>query len=670
MPAGPPTGPAPELPAGDLDLESVDLELRLEPDTGRLRGRARLVLARPQETPVVLALARELQVLSAADGRGGTLEPRRSSDLLRLDPGPGGLEELHLEFLGEPRQGLWLERGEDGLPRAIGCSPMAAPAGAWFPRSTDPGDRVLASLRLALPPGWGAVASGRRTGPGEWRTERPARCADLALAARRGSEVHTRTRDGWTLEVLAEPGAGEALAGEVRAVVRELSAATLAPPPWDTLAVTAPGGLAAAGHDWVGPGGDLASAVALTWLRSQAVGEQQGLPSAEALAAAWGGEGVEEDGRPLWLRRALGADVDLRRAACRPLLGAFADPLERTRGLELLASAGAPGLEAWRVRPRGPRIEIDARATGGGGRLLLTLAQTHEVGPEGRAKEFGVRLELHLGLADGARETRTVDLDRRRQVHELTLPAPARWLHAELRGPGDLVVRQDEAAWLAMAREAPEAGWRAEALRELARRAREGTLGAEARELLAGEARGAGEPGEAPARLELEASLDPDRRAACEQELLGWIARGEGALDAAAALRRLPAADPELRARESARILADPTRPDDLRLAAAVLLLGVRPEEAVAAVAARLGDAGPGLTRDLAALLAQLPSATGRAALERALASADPVRRAALLEGLLEGGARPELRPLLAASLRGAPTDALRRGIQEALAGP
>jgi hypothetical protein len=212
----------------------IELDVRLEPQTGLMRQEATVRVEGSGVAELVFRLDEGLVVEKLSAGEGFA-EQRRAGELMHVDLDAPLAGERTLRFLvtGRPkRAGKALVAPE----RAV-----LGPWDAWYP--VFGATWAETSVTVRVPPGWTAVAPGAlqaktETGVFTWRTGKPVRT--LAVAAAPGLELSEGSVLGTRLR-LAAPAKGPALAlvsERLRDGLAWLSGA-LAPYPFDGFNVAA-----------------------------------------------------------------------------------------------------------------------------------------------------------------------------------------------------------------------------------------------------------------------------------------------------------------------------------------------------------------------------------------------------------------------------------------------
>ena len=151
-----PISPDPREMAGpdrNFDLETLHLDLTLEPEKERVFGSARLGVKRLFAGPLVLNQV-ELQIESVQEN-GEDLSWRTQGELLIIE-GVGETGDVKIQYSAQPRAGLHF-RGEKGTTDTY---PEVWSQGEndynrhWFPSWDYPNDRFVYTGDIKGPAGW------------------------------------------------------------------------------------------------------------------------------------------------------------------------------------------------------------------------------------------------------------------------------------------------------------------------------------------------------------------------------------------------------------------------------------------------------------------------------------------------------------------------------------
>ncbi len=150
--------PTPPLPSG-VDVQHYDLALRLDPPTRSLQARAVLDICHP-DSLTVLPLTFEALTIDTVRVNGVAVVPRRRGDRLWV-PLAAGLRTSQVEVVyhGTPRRGLYASAY--GAQQVVYTDSWPDQGRGWLPGLHHPADPATFALRLTLPLGYEAVASGR-----------------------------------------------------------------------------------------------------------------------------------------------------------------------------------------------------------------------------------------------------------------------------------------------------------------------------------------------------------------------------------------------------------------------------------------------------------------------------------------------------------------------------
>ncbi len=152
-----------------FDVLAYEIDLELLPEARAIRAECRVrlrPLARPLER-VELDLV-GLAVESVRDEAGRALAFRHERGVLATELAaplaPGAETVLAVTYGGMPERGLWFSgRRPDGSgPTQVFTHGQTEGSRGWFPCFDEPAERAALDLRVSLPEGWSAVASGER----------------------------------------------------------------------------------------------------------------------------------------------------------------------------------------------------------------------------------------------------------------------------------------------------------------------------------------------------------------------------------------------------------------------------------------------------------------------------------------------------------------------------
>lgn len=148
-----------------LRTEFTELTVEIDPAQGRLRGDARLRLARldPSVEKIVLELDPELAVLSVTDGTERPLKFRRTGGILTVDPGKRAWDResyaAHIRYQGSfstrvPELNFYEARIGPDFAHAVHTS-------RWYPRLPGPARRSRGKISYRVPAEWNVASAGR-----------------------------------------------------------------------------------------------------------------------------------------------------------------------------------------------------------------------------------------------------------------------------------------------------------------------------------------------------------------------------------------------------------------------------------------------------------------------------------------------------------------------------
>ena len=159
----------------EFDITAFEIEASIDPENEQLAGRARVTLRSrtPFLTTLTLRLAETLNVSSVISPQFGRLlflRIRNQNGVLINLPGPlnvGDEIALIVTYSGTVSaqrvqgEALALAQQDDVAMLGIERSYLVSNRSYWYPQNAV-NDYATARLRIAVPPGWGVVASGQR----------------------------------------------------------------------------------------------------------------------------------------------------------------------------------------------------------------------------------------------------------------------------------------------------------------------------------------------------------------------------------------------------------------------------------------------------------------------------------------------------------------------------
>lgn len=149
--------PAPPLPPG-IDAQHYDLTLRLDPATQALQARLILDVRHPDSlTTLPLALDALTIDTVRVNGRAVVAE-RRAGRLYVPLPAGRGASQIEVVYHGTPRQGLYTSAY--GAQQVVYTDSWPDKGSGWLPGLHHPADPATFALRLTIPLGYEAAASG------------------------------------------------------------------------------------------------------------------------------------------------------------------------------------------------------------------------------------------------------------------------------------------------------------------------------------------------------------------------------------------------------------------------------------------------------------------------------------------------------------------------------
>ncbi len=199
-----------------VDVEHYFLELWLQPATRSVRGRCevryRVVTPRLERLDLDFA---GLEVTTVKDGKGQKLGFEQKGEKLHVflegTRRSGELDEVIVEYKGQPKKGLWFVENEEQKTIQAWTQGECVDAHWWFPCLDYPKDKATSELRVHMPKEWLAVAAGERIDFAEttisrmehWRMNTPHSTYLMTLCAGEFKEVR-QTWDGVPLIHMAD----------------------------------------------------------------------------------------------------------------------------------------------------------------------------------------------------------------------------------------------------------------------------------------------------------------------------------------------------------------------------------------------------------------------------------------------------------------------------------
>ncbi len=161
-----------------IDVEHYDLHLDILAPTKEIRGKLSLQFLSTTSQPLqeVNLDCAELEVITVFDQDSNSLAFVQEGDILRIPLRRPMTErtqgELHIEYKGRPRKGLYFVHG---VPvEQVFTQGECEGSRYWFPCLDRPDDRATSELSVRMPADWVSLAAGTRMGfevSGNSRTE-------------------------------------------------------------------------------------------------------------------------------------------------------------------------------------------------------------------------------------------------------------------------------------------------------------------------------------------------------------------------------------------------------------------------------------------------------------------------------------------------------------------